>query len=87
MGKQEVYSKGREAMSEFLKLISECEDAGVNSAIYYIGERVSVNISIPNPSEEVLHRVSELVKNYEVDYMNRIRRRIVKRDNHGHDYL
>ena len=60
VGDEKIYTEMN--IDKLLDLINKSENIEVSGAIYYVGEHVEINISVKEPTDEIIGKIVELAR-------------------------
>lgn len=67
------------SIDKLLDLINKSENIEVSRAIYYEGEHVEINISVMEPTDEIIGKIVELTRAHRVNALIRNKRKRIQR--------
>lgn len=77
MGDEKIYTEMN--IDKLLDLINKSENIEVRSAIYYEGEHVEINISVMEPTDDIIGKIIELTKAHRINTLIRNKRKRIQR--------
>lgn len=77
MGDEKIYTEMN--IDKLLDLINKSENIEVSGAIYYVGEHVEINISVKEPTDEIIGKIVELARAHHINALIRNKRKRIQR--------
>lgn len=77
MGDEKIYTEMN--IDKLLDLINKSENIEVSGAIYYVGEHVEINISVKEPTDEIIGKIVELARAHRINALIRNKRKRIQR--------